>query len=66
MMIANLKETDSIAKRLSEMNHIELALVMDQLFKLDQDKSEWIARDLDVRAMDKAICESQLAGEFND
>ena len=62
--VANLKETDSMAKRLAEMNHIELALVMDKLFQLSESKSEWIARDLETRAMDKSIIEAELKGEF--
>jgi hypothetical protein len=62
----DIEIAEATAKEIGEMSYIELSVMCDTLFRLNPDISEWIARDLEVRAMDKAISEAELAGEFEE
>ena len=57
---------ENYGKEISEMSSIELATMCDVIFKNNPKVAEWIARDLEVRAMDKAIVEAELKGELYD
>jgi hypothetical protein len=65
-IMIDIEIAEATAKEIGEMSYIELAVMCDTLFRLNPDISEWIARDLEVRAMDKAISEAELAGEFEE
>jgi hypothetical protein len=62
----DIEIAEATAKEIAEMSYIELAVLCDTLFRNNPNASEWIARDLEVRAMDKAITEAELAGELKE
>jgi ribosomal protein S25 len=61
----DIEIAEATAKEIAAMSYIELSVLCDTLFRNNTDIAEWIARDLEVRAMDKAICEAEI-GEFEE
>ena len=54
---------EKAGRKVGMMTHIELSAFCDVLFRKHPEVAEWIARDLEVRAMDKQIVESGVCYE---
>jgi hypothetical protein len=51
---------EQCGEQVTEMTAIELSILCDTIFQKNPKIAAWIARDLEVRAMDKAICEAGI------
>lgn len=48
-----LTEAEQAALSIGKMSFIELSTLTDVLFRTNPDVAAWVARDLEIRAMDK-------------
>jgi hypothetical protein len=67
MTIVELHERgNKFGAEIAEMSSIELSSLCDVVFRKNPKIAEFIAWDLQTRAMDKALCEAELEGEFHE
>lgn len=62
-MMELFEKGNSVGDDIAKMTSIELSALCDTLFRKNPKAAEWIARDLDWRALDKSIVDSGVKYE---